>query len=218
MIGPLTTQRAGFRKPTRDNSNDDLKKRRKEPAPGVQAKMCLRKPAGQRLWPFSHCHLAILSGGNRGNKCPTLSLLSRTIPGHSFPLAKCKQKPEAKELQIMQLLWACCQELTNKVEKDESGAGGANNINMHLQSQETIWMLFSQLFPCCKRIPKADVLKQASRFQKKNLSKLKFQVKKTLKEKNRARKQFCFYSQRTFQIHIKDNLKLTGFGHFITFD
>lgn len=42
----------------------------------------------------------------------------------------------------MQLLWACCQELTNKVEKDESGAGGANNINMHLQSQETIWMCY----------------------------------------------------------------------------
>lgn len=44
MIGPLTTQRAGFRKPTRDYSNDDLKKRRKEPAPGVQAKCAYGSP------------------------------------------------------------------------------------------------------------------------------------------------------------------------------
>lgn len=42
----------------------------------------------------------------------------------------------------MQLLWSHCQELTNKIEKDESGARGANNINMHLQSQETMWMCY----------------------------------------------------------------------------
>lgn len=133
---------------------------RKAPAPkGCAGRLCL-----QKFLDRCHGHSGTASRPpcqeETGNTCLTLSLLLSS-PCQGISLAKCKLKPEAKNLDNA-VTAISLPRTYNKVGGDEGGSGDAST----LQSQETLCKHIDVFhFPGCKTIQKADVSKQASRYQ-----------------------------------------------------